>query len=280
MQDGVVESADQLERRIAQLKRELEDPAELVVADQRWQAAQAEAQAAAGTPEEAETYDRFRELLDERNRIALPRILKQGPSLMAAREELTHAEVQLAQLRSEPFFRAVTVDPSVFMEDVPSEKALLEPDASGSEEFFLNTAFRPPALALAATIVRPDGHERSDIGFVLVRFDRASPMPLWGVSLARFGYPNEEAFEGHPGLGVGFEGIGFYEVVNSMWAEEIVTFNRRRFPTTPDDLGLKHFVVACKENTLQCLATGFSVQSLQGSGDAYAAAVTAYLATP
>jgi hypothetical protein len=62
---------------------------------------------------------------------------------------------------------------------------------------------------------------------------------------------------GGPGLGIGFSGIGFYEVVNSKWAEEIVTFNRHRFPNTPDDLGLKHFVVARKENTFECLASAF-----------------------
>ncbi len=61
----------------------------------------------------------------------------------------------------------------------------------------------------------------------------------------------------------GFDGIGFYEVLNSEWPQEIVKANRERFPKTPDDLGLRHFMVACKENTLEVLAKGFTMSRVQ-----------------
>ena len=260
---GAMKSIEELEERIAQLRREIEDPEELVAADQAWRAAQADAQAAAGTPDEAEAYQRFRDRLDERNRIALPRILVHGEALLAATQELRRTEMQLAKLRGDPFFQPVAVDRSQLFDGEPSAVAMIRPDSSGSGEIFIQSAFGEPAIAFVAE-VESDDSTIEEVGVVLVRFEMASPMPLWGVSLAKFGYPNEEAFGGYPGLGVGFDGIGFYEVANSCWAAEIVAFNRHRFPDTPDDLGLRHFVIACKENTLECLATGFSVRRVDG----------------
>jgi hypothetical protein len=92
-------------------------------------------------------------------------------------------------------------------------------------------------------------------------FTKASPLPYWGMTLARFGYPNEEAFGDWMLTGV--QGIGFYEILNSNWPQEIVAANRERFPETPDDLGVRHFMVACKENTLEVLAEGFSVSRVR-----------------
>ena len=93
-------------------------------------------------------------------------------------------------------------------------------------------------------------------------FTPARPLPLWGVTQVRFGYPNEEAFRENPRLSPGFDGIGFYEVLNSSWSGEVRDFNRENFPETPEDLGLRHFVWAFKENTLEVLSSGFEAERL------------------
>jgi hypothetical protein len=44
-----------------------------------------------------------------------------------------------------------------------------------------------------------------------------------------------------------------------------VKANREKFPETPDDLGLRHFIVACKEQTLEVLAKDFTISKVQGA---------------
>ena len=67
-------------------------------------------------------------------------------------------------------------------------------------------------------------------------------------------------------------------MINSDWASEIVQINRPAFPQTPDDLGLRHFLIAFKENTLEILAADFKVERLKRG--ALTEAIAAYLKTP
>ncbi len=145
------------------------------------------------------------------------------------------------------------------------------PDLSGSGEVFIQSEFGDPLLLLRG-FIWSEGHPE-DLGLVALTFSKANPLHWWGVTLVKFGYPNEEAFGDW--MVTGFHGIGFYEVFNSEWPQEIVRANRGKFPETPDDLGLRHFIVACKEQTLEVLAKDFTISKVQGAS--WLEAVTPYL---
>jgi hypothetical protein len=140
------------------------------------------------------------------------------------------------------------------------EDITIRPSASGSGELFMQSEFGSPYVAFGAEAVRPAGDEViADLGLVAISFTPARPLPLWGVAQATFGYPNEEAFRQEEIFGPGFHGIGTYEVFNTDWQERVVRQNRYAFPWTPDDLGLHHYRLAFKENTLDVLASGLRV---------------------
>ena len=239
---------------------------ELVAADQAWRAAQAAYRAARGTPEEGALYQQFRQLLNERNRVGLPLVLgSMAANVWALEAELREAQVELARRRSEPYLVRVEVGGAIVGSDAP-ERVRISPDLSGSGELFVQSAMRPPAVVFRATAWWGDNDAScKDIGGVLITFIPTNPMERWGVTLARFGYPNEEAFAKNDSLGVGFTGIGFYEMMNSAWPLEVVTFNRQNFPGTPEDTGLRHFMLACKENTLEVLCARFELERVEDS---------------
>ena len=83
--------------------------------------------------------------------------------------------------------------------------------------------------------------------------------------LTKFGYPNDEAWEGHP-LYSEFEKAGgaydFYEVVNSSWLSEINKQNKKAFPDFSYET--RHFVIFFHDSTFECLASDFEVQVFEG----------------
>lgn len=173
--------------------------------------------------------------------------------------ELADAQVELARARKDPVAIRVCLDVDSLDRDDQSGREF-RPDLSGSGEVFVQTEFGRPLLVLRGSLWGGEGYPE-DLGTVAITFTKASPLPLWGLTLAKFGFPNEEAFG--EWMVTGFQGIGFYEVLNSTWPREVVKANREAFPETPDDLGLRHFMVACKENTLEILAKGFTVSRIQ-----------------
>jgi hypothetical protein len=70
-----------------------------------------------------------------------------------------------------------------------------------------------------------------------------------------FGYPNDEAYWGVPGAG-----YGFYEVVESDWAERVAEFNRLRFPGTGVRTEARHFFMGCHDSSGQFLADDLRVE--------------------
>ena len=85
-----------------------------------------------------------------------------------------------------------------------------------------------------------------------------------GCSDVRFGGPNEEA--GHLLVGRGYGGHGAYLVKNSKWngetkqlASRHPTFN----PSTWQDQN--HYLLAFRDQTLDCLADGYRIEELQVS---------------
>ena len=72
-----------------------------------------------------------------------------------------------------------------------------------------------------------------------------------------FGYPNDEAGEGiFPGLA-----YGFHEIFDSDWNEQLTEQNRITFSDRPNAFNRRHFLMTCKETTLQVLASDLVLES-------------------
>jgi hypothetical protein len=88
----------------------------------------------------------------------------------------------------------------------------------------------------------------------------------FGCRQAVFGYPNDEAWgRDLQGKDIGIS-YGFYEVLDSDWAEQLAAYNRRAFPTVTLDWG-RHFFIACHEGSAQFLAQELQVEVFDGSFD-------------
>jgi hypothetical protein len=115
-----------------------------------------------------------------------------------------------------------------------------------------------------ATRLAADGFHREDAGRAVVR----APSCL----AFKFGYPNDEARPGHPLYRRGFVGTAVYEVLESSWVAELVRQNRVRFPDSDvSKWGVRHFLFAFHETTLELLALGLEVSM---SGEPLAAEVS------
>jgi hypothetical protein len=266
-----VDEVERLEARIAELRELLAKPPELVEARLAWREAFVEFSKARGTPDEVRLNQRYLELLAEYNKLAWPyfkQAMQQGYPHIELQREVSELQVAVAALRSEPYMVPVLVDRGPLVGTSGSEMFELRPDLSVCSVIFLQTDFGPPAVAFDAPLGTDT--ETGGVDRVLVTFTQAQPLPLWGVTQVRFGYPNEEAFRSNPRCDPGFHGIGFYEVLNSLWSSEVRDFNRENFPETPDDLGLRHFLLAFKENTLEVLCSAFAVERLDSGSQAAA----------
>ena len=82
--------------------------------------------------------------------------------------------------------------------------------------------------------------------------------------ITKFGYPNDEALDGHPLSARGLAAYGVFEVLDSSWARSVVIQNRVRFPATPDDYAGRHFVFAFHDSTFECLARDLRVEFAEG----------------
>jgi hypothetical protein len=72
-----------------------------------------------------------------------------------------------------------------------------------------------------------------------------------------FGYPNEDAFEGiFPGLV-----HAFYEIIDSDWNARLTEQNQITFPDKRIAFNRRHFLMSCKESTLQVLASDLVIQT-------------------
>jgi len=248
-----------LRRRLAELHEQL-NPPEIAAAREGLLAARRHLASVRGTKEEAAARDDR----DERTQwlVALAAEHPVGvlePQGIALRAEIRSIELELAQSEGRPYLVHLNLPwPGSDQE----HRLRVEPDPSGSDEVFFQAAQGPPAITFAATGWGPVHR----YGTLLAIFPKATPMPLWSVSQVRFGYPNEAAYDGEEFLGLGdlgarifgtgFDGIGCYEVFNSTWESDVIEANRYKFPVTPDDLGLRHFVFSFKQNSLQVLAAG------------------------
>lgn len=93
------------------------------------------------------------------------------------------------------------------------------------------------------------GRNQSRAGFALVEFP--------GCLCTRFGYPNDEAFPGHP-LFAKVQALyppwtGIYQVLNSSWIRQVEQQNRKIFPNS-SLWSVRHFIFGFHDSTFECIA--------------------------
>lgn len=91
----------------------------------------------------------------------------------------------------------------------------------------------------------------------VVRFKR----PL----MHRFGMPNDEAFAGHPLASRGLEPSGTFEVLHSSWIRALERMNSVHRLHTPAMFSrYRHFVWSFHDETFECVATDYTVETADG----------------
>jgi hypothetical protein len=150
--------------------------------------------------------------------------------------EVIEAQRALAAFKGEQY--AVPIDLGFFPENEYTSPILLQTDYE-------------TILTFIAKKHMPDGSVK-EVGTAIIKFERCS--------LTKFGHPNDEALPGHSLYSKGLGGPdSIYEVHNSQWVKEKMEINRVSFPKTLD-LKQKHFIFTFHENTLECIASGMSVE--------------------
>lgn len=109
--------------------------------------------------------------------------------------------------------------------------------------------FSEACFLIVGTISRQAGAITSR-AYAVLRFTSC----MWTT----FGYPNDEALEGHPMSGRGFDSFGVCEVFNSPWITRMRAQNRIRFPEF-DMHPVRHLIFSFHDDTFECLCTGVEV---------------------
>lgn len=104
-------------------------------------------------------------------------------------------------------------------------------------------------LLICGTFTRVDGEIRTR-QFVVLRLISC----LWTT----FGYPNDEAIEGHPLSGRGLDSLAVCEVFNSPWIARMRSQNRVSFPDC-DMHPTRHLIFSFKDDTFECLCSGMEM---------------------
>ena len=126
------------------------------------------------------------------------------------------------------------------------------PPASCSYELFLQQELGDAYVMFrAVTKPKQPGSKYEKAGLAVIRLKRCMQ--------SKFGYPNDEAYSGHPLYGKGFTGLGVFEVINGNWEQTLIEQNRIAFPNT-SPWNLRHLIFPFKENVLECLVEGFEVR--------------------
>jgi hypothetical protein len=81
-----------------------------------------------------------------------------------------------------------------------------------------------------------------------------------------FGPPNDEAISGHPLFKIGLKPYSVFEVINSLWIDEIEKMNSVHSYHNKDRFSsLKHFIFSFHDSVFECVAESFSVAQKSGS---------------
>lgn len=123
------------------------------------------------------------------------------------------------------------------------------PEAAISGAVLVQTE-RTTLLTFNAMRIGEDG-QRHRAGTALVEFP--------GCQVTQFGYPNDEALDGHPLWGSVLDAYAVFEVLNPSWARRLEEQNRKVFPGT-GHWNLRHFIITFHDSTFECLAEGVELR--------------------
>jgi hypothetical protein len=142
--------------------------------------------------------------------------------------------------------------------------------------------FRPPSYYDDGSLVPADvkwGPEAAVSGPFLLQTDRSCFLNFNGVDsktsslfgdetnffgfqvtiefevcqITKFGYPNDEAIEGHPLYSKGLRAYDIFEVENSSWIKSIERQNQVSFPNS-NYKSQRHFIFTFHDSTFECIA--------------------------
>jgi hypothetical protein len=116
------------------------------------------------------------------------------------------------------------------------------PDSAVSRAMLLQTE-RAAFLTFHAMLEGRRIHKPA--GVALVEFP--------GCVCTQFGYPDDEALEGHPLYSSVLDAYALFEVSNSSWIKRLEQQNRVAFPQT-SSWNIRHFIITFHDSTFECLA--------------------------
>jgi hypothetical protein len=155
---------------------------------------------------------------------------------VAAMEKVREAERALTALLNDQY--VVPLDLGFHPDSGVSAPLLLQTDSSA-------------ILAFSAVTNHVAGSFSKE-GTAIVEFDSC----YWST----FGYPNDEAMDGHPLWGRGLSNYGIFDVHNSHWSGRMTEQNRVAFPDTKDSK-CRHLLFTFHDSTFECLCEGIKSAS-------------------
>lgn len=94
-----------------------------------------------------------------------------------------------------------------------------------------------------------------------------------------FGQPNEKAFAGHPLYTRGLEPYSFSEVLHSSWIRRLNELDGASpYHMDASFEGCRHFILAFKDSTFECVARGYSHTLFDGTEEELARVMMGCLA--
>ncbi len=167
----------------------------------------------------------------------------------AAQEAVLAAERALAAARKEPY--AVRIDFPVMWSTGAPMPHLLRNDYKMFLVFY-EQDYDPNWDGTYTTLREPASEDASALAIV----------EFHGCVSAKLGGPNDEALNGHTLYGKGLEFYEAMRVENSPWIKELETANSRHQGYNPARWrGLTHYFLGFHDNTFECVANSFTVES-------------------
>ena len=106
--------------------------------------------------------------------------------------------------------------------------------------------------------------DRATLIFNVAGSSARTVVQFQGCLIAQFGYPNDEAIEGHPLHRLGLKPHSVFEVISSSWTERLARQNRVAFPAG-SLRSVRHFVITFHDSTFECLAQSFEPKPFEDS---------------
>ncbi|MBN2738898.1 MAG: hypothetical protein JXR70_18090 [Spirochaetales bacterium] len=100
------------------------------------------------------------------------------------------------------------------------------------------------------------------ISFYLLDKEQRASLNFYGLTIYKFGYPNEEAISGHRLNKSGLRPFQFFEIKQSNWIKEIEKANRVH-PYHKKNLfaDKKHYILPFHDSTLEVIADSYEFKN-------------------